>query len=105
MSDPSKLSARYTTLVVAAISLIVLSCVAVMVPVPYVRMQPGPAYDTLGDFEGKPMFTFGKNVSHANNKTPRTWLPNLRRVRIVTPSGERMRRLPAWARIETSHPL
>ncbi len=33
--------------------------------------------------------TFGKNVSHANNKTPRTWLPNLRRVRIVTPSGER----------------
>lgn len=32
--------------------------------------------------------TFGNNVSHANNKTRRRWLPNLRRVRIVTESGE-----------------
>jgi large subunit ribosomal protein L28 len=31
--------------------------------------------------------TFGKNVSHANNKTLRRWLPNLRRVRITTPTG------------------
>ncbi|VXB12144.1 PDZ domain-containing protein [Aeromicrobium sp. 9AM] len=62
MSDPSKLSARYTTMVVATISLIVLTCVAFMVPVPYVRMQPGPAYDTLGNFDGKPMFTFGDDV-------------------------------------------
>ena len=33
--------------------------------------------------------TFGKNVSHANNRTPRRWLPNLRRVHIVTPAGDR----------------
>jgi large subunit ribosomal protein L28 len=33
--------------------------------------------------------TFGKNVSHANNKTLRRWLPNLRRVRIVTETGNR----------------
>jgi large subunit ribosomal protein L28 len=32
---------------------------------------------------------FGKNVSHANNRTPRRWLPNLRRVHIVTPAGDR----------------
>jgi large subunit ribosomal protein L28 len=31
--------------------------------------------------------TFGKNVSHANNKTLRRWLPNLRRVHIATPEG------------------
>jgi large subunit ribosomal protein L28 len=33
--------------------------------------------------------TFGKNVSHANNKTLRRWLPNLRRVHIVTTEGAR----------------
>jgi large subunit ribosomal protein L28 len=27
--------------------------------------------------------TFGNNVSHANNKTRRTWRPNLQPVRIV----------------------
>lgn len=35
--------------------------------------------------------TFGNNVSHANNKTRRRWLPNLRRVHIETKEGERMR--------------
>lgn len=35
--------------------------------------------------------TFGKNVSHANNKTPRRWLPNLRRVRIVMEDGSHRR--------------
>ncbi len=34
---------------------------------------------------------FGNNVSHANNKTRRRWIPNLRRVRIVTESGENKR--------------
>jgi len=33
--------------------------------------------------------TFGNNVSHANNKTRRTWRANLRRVRVVTAEGER----------------
>lgn len=33
--------------------------------------------------------TFGNNVSHANNKTRRTWRANLRRVRVVTGEGER----------------
>lgn len=35
--------------------------------------------------------SFGNRVSHANNKTRRRWLPNLRRVRIVTESGETRR--------------
>jgi len=29
----------------------------------------------------------GNNVSHANNKTKRLWLPNLQRVRHVRPDG------------------
>ena len=38
-------SRRYLTMVVASLSLIVLSCVAFLVPVPYVTMRPGPAFD------------------------------------------------------------
>jgi large subunit ribosomal protein L28 len=33
----------------------------------------------------------GNNVSHANNKTKRRWLPNLQTVKIITPEGERRR--------------
>lgn len=39
----------------------------------------------------------GNNVSHANNKTRRRWLPNLKRVRIQTESGE-VRRVRACTR-------
>ncbi len=31
---------------------------------------------------------FGNNVSHANNKTRRTWKPNLQVARIVGPDGK-----------------
>ena len=31
---------------------------------------------------------FGNNVSHANNKSRRRWVPNLQRVRIVTNEGD-----------------
>ncbi len=62
MSDPTRLSRRYSTMVVATISLIVLTCVAYLVPVPYVTMRPGPAFDTLGAFNEQPMFTFGEGV-------------------------------------------
>lgn len=34
---------------------------------------------------------YGNNVSHANNKTRRRWLPNLKRVKILTDEGERTR--------------
>lgn len=33
----------------------------------------------------------GNNVSHANNRTKRRWLPNLHPVRILTEAGERRR--------------
>ena len=56
------MSQRYATLVVAALSVIVLTCIAFLAPLPYVTMKPGPAFNTLGNFDGKPMFTFGKGV-------------------------------------------
>jgi large subunit ribosomal protein L28 len=34
---------------------------------------------------------YGNNVSHANNKTRRRWLPNLQRVRIRNEEGEAQR--------------
>jgi large subunit ribosomal protein L28 len=33
--------------------------------------------------------TFGKNVSHANNRTVRRWMPNLHSVRIATTEGNK----------------
>ncbi|MEX2529738.1 MAG: 50S ribosomal protein L28 [Gemmatimonadota bacterium] len=33
----------------------------------------------------------GNNVSHANNKTRRRWLPNLQSARIIDMEGERRR--------------
>jgi len=33
----------------------------------------------------------GNNVSHANNRTKRRWLPNLQAVRVVTDNGTRRR--------------
>lgn len=60
--ESTAISKRYLTLVVAALSIIVLTAVAFLVPVPYVTMSPGPAFNTLGNFDGKPMFTFGKGI-------------------------------------------
>ncbi len=34
---------------------------------------------------------YGNNVSHANNKTRRRWMPNLQRVRILNDEGEKIR--------------
>jgi len=56
------MSRRYTTMVVAALSIVVLTIVAFLIPVPYVTMKPGPAFNTLGKFDGKPMFTFGEDI-------------------------------------------
>lgn len=40
---------------------------------------------------------FGNNVSHANNKSRRRWVPNLQRVRIVT-TEEDVRRVKVCTR-------
>lgn len=62
MTDPHTPNRRYATMVVAAISIVALSCVAFLVPVPYVTMKPGPAFNTLGKFDNKKMIDFGSDV-------------------------------------------
>ena len=63
--DPSlaRLGRRYTTLLVAGVSLVALTCVAFLLPAPYVTMRPGPAFDTFGEIGGQRMFTFGEDVT------------------------------------------
>ena len=48
---------------VAALALVALSCVAFLVPVPYVTLKPGPVFNTLGEFNDKPMIAFGDDVT------------------------------------------
>jgi PDZ domain-containing protein len=57
-----RLGRRYATLLVAGVTLVALTCVAFLLPAPYVTMRPGPAFDTFGEIGGKRMFTFGKGV-------------------------------------------
>jgi len=57
-----RVSRRYLNLVVAALALITLVCVTLLIPVPYVVMSPSPAFNTLGEFDGREMITFPKNV-------------------------------------------
>ncbi len=61
-ADPMRLGRTYVMRLTAALSLIVLVSVALLLPVPYVTLRPGPAYDTLGSFGDQPMFTFGSGV-------------------------------------------
>lgn len=57
-----RLGRRYLTLVVAGTSLVALTCLAFLLPSPYVTMRPGVAFDTFGEISGEPMFTFGEDV-------------------------------------------
>lgn len=60
--DPARLSRRYVALVVNAVTLVLLISAVAMVPVPFVTFKPGPAFNTLGEFDGQPLFTFGAGV-------------------------------------------
>lgn len=55
-------SSRYVTMVLVGLSLIALTSVAVIAPVPYGYMQPGPAFNTLGHIGEEPLFGFGDDV-------------------------------------------
>lgn len=57
-----RVSRRYLNLLVASLSLITLVCVTLLLPVPYVVLSPSLAFNTLGEFDGRAMITFPKNV-------------------------------------------
>ena len=44
----------------------------------------------------------GNNVSHANNKTKRTLLPNLQNVSLISDALESLKSLPATADVDAS---
>lgn len=56
------MSRRAITLFVASFVMLVLVCVAALMPVPYVTMKPGPTFNTLGEFENKPVLEFGQGI-------------------------------------------
>ncbi|CAB5042309.1 MAG: PDZ domain-containing protein [Actinobacteria bacterium] len=49
------ISKRGRVLVISGISLMVLLLIALLVPVPFIRMAPGPTFNVIGDRDGKPM--------------------------------------------------
>ena len=74
----------FITRLTAALALIALTSLAVMLPVPYITLRPGPVFDTLGDFEGQPMFTFGDDVT----TYPTTGSLDFTTVRVASASGK-----------------
>lgn len=46
---------RIVTLMVAMVPIVIFGVLLAAVTVPFVALGPGPTYDTLGDFEGKPV--------------------------------------------------
>src|SRR6201986_262128 len=51
------MSRRAATLLVAAVGVLIAIIVAVVAPVPYVILMPGPTLNTLGSLSGKPLIT------------------------------------------------
>ncbi len=49
------MSRRAVTLLIAGIGVVASLVVALLVPVPYVALLPGPTYNTLGPLDGKPV--------------------------------------------------
>ena len=49
------MSRRTSTLAAAGLLVLTLLAVALLLPVPYVTMRPGPTVDVLGDYDGKPV--------------------------------------------------
>lgn len=60
--ERARVSRRYLNLLVSALSLVTLVCVTLLLPVPYVILSPSLAFNTLGEFDGREMITFPKNV-------------------------------------------
>ncbi|WP_344196782.1 PDZ domain-containing protein [Aeromicrobium alkaliterrae] len=79
----SSLSGRYVTVVVAALSTIMLSLVAFILPVPYATLEPGPVFDTLGEFNGEPMLAVQDGVQ----TYPTDGALDFTTVSVTSPSG------------------
>ncbi len=63
MAENSAKRSRILVMIAALISLVALTVVAFTVPIPYGSLRPGPAFNTLGEFEKSPMIEFGSGVT------------------------------------------
>ena len=50
-----RISRRALTLLISATSVLVLIVIALVLPVPYIKMAPGPTFNTIGEIDGKPV--------------------------------------------------
>jgi Lon-like protease len=67
VSPPSSLSdvnRRILTLLVALVPIVVFGVLLALVPVPYISLGPGPAFDTLGEVDGKQVVDIKGTQTH-----------------------------------------
>lgn len=55
---------RTATLLASTLTLITLLCVALLIPVPYAEMSPGPTVNTLGDHGGEPVLRISGRTTY-----------------------------------------
>ncbi|MFT4298843.1 MAG: PDZ domain-containing protein [Aeromicrobium sp.] len=79
-----QVSPRYVTVVIAAVTTIVLAGVAFLLPVPYALLEPGPVFNTLGDFDGEPMLSIEGDVA----SYPSEGTLDFTTVSVTSPDGE-----------------
>src|ERR1700722_1121805 len=66
--DNQDMSRRSLTLLIATLGVIAALAVAVLIPVPYVILGPGPTLNTLGqDSSGKPLITITGHPTYPTN--------------------------------------
>ena len=58
------MSRRSLTLLIATVGVIAALAVAVLIPVPYVILEPGPTLNTLGDSSGQPLITISGHPTY-----------------------------------------
>jgi PDZ domain-containing protein len=74
---------RTVTLLTSTLVLVALLCAAVLIPVPYAEMSPGPTVNTLGDHDGEPVLQVSGHKTyeasgHLNMTTVRVTSPDYR---------------------------
>lgn len=58
------LSGRARTLIVSAVALAVLVTVALVLPVPYVKLAPGPTFNVIGESDGSPFIAIDGTTTY-----------------------------------------
>jgi len=55
---------RGTALLIALLSLLALAVLAAFLPVPYVKIAPGPTFNTIGEIDGRPLVEIGESTQY-----------------------------------------